>query len=132
MLERRRILIAEDEALIALELAAAVESAGGEVVGPVASVKEGLQLLDQEDVDAAILDVRLIDRDAAPIATLLLERGRAIVFHSASPVPAEVVDRFGAPVVCPKPMPSDLVATHLARLLRRGGVLSLGSEPSQQ
>ena len=68
----------------------------------------------------------------------MLERRRILIAEDealialASPVPAEVVDRFGAPVVCPKPMPSDLVATHLARLLRRGGVLSLGSEPSQQ
>ena len=72
MLDRRRILIAEDEAFIAFELATAVENAGGQVVGPVASVSEGLRLLDREDVDAAILDVRLIDRDVTPIATLLL------------------------------------------------------------
>jgi DNA-binding NarL/FixJ family response regulator len=117
MLNRRRILIAEDEALIAYELAQAVEAAGGEVVGPVASVREGLQLLSNEDVHAAILDVRLVDRDVAPIAAVLLEQGKVVVFHTASPVPAEIVDRFGAPIICPKPMQSRHVITRLARLI---------------
>ena len=117
MLNRRRILIAEDEALIAYELAQAVEDAGGEVVGPVASVQEGLHLLSNEEIHAAILDVRLVDRDVAPIAAVLLEQGKAVVFHTASPVPAEIVDRFGVPVICPKPMQSDQVIIRLARLI---------------
>jgi DNA-binding response OmpR family regulator len=117
MLNRRRILIAEDEALIAFDLAHAVEDAGGEVVGPVDSVREGLRLLSNEVIHAAILDVRLFDRDVAPIAAALLEQGKAVVFHTASPVPDEIVDRFGVPVVCQKPMPSNQVITRLARLI---------------
>ena len=117
MLHRRRILIAEDEAIIAYELAQAVVDAGGEVVGPVASVREGLRLLSNEDVHAAILDVRLLDRDVAPIAEVLLAQGKAVVFHTSSPVPEEIVDRFGVPVVCPKPMQSYEVVNRLARLI---------------
>lgn len=117
MLNRRRILIAEDEALIAYALAQAVEDAGGEVVGPVASVQEGLQLLANEVVHAAILDVRLLDGDVSPIAAVLLEEGKSVVFHTASPVPDEIVDRFGVPIVCPKPTQSDHVVTRLARLI---------------
>ena len=120
MLHRRRILIAEDEPLIAYELAQAIEEAGGEVVGPVSSVREGLALLSNENVHAAVLDVRLIDRDVAPIAAVLLEQGKSVVFHTASPVPDEIVDRFGVPVVCPKPMESILVITRLARLIGDG------------
>jgi DNA-binding NarL/FixJ family response regulator len=120
MLNHRRILIAEDEALIAYELAQAVEDAGGEVVGPVATVREGLELLSKEEVHAAILDVRLVDRDVAPIAAVLLEKGKVVVFHTASPVPAEIVDRFGVPVVCPKPMQSGQVIIRLARLIENG------------
>jgi DNA-binding response OmpR family regulator len=117
MLNRRRILIAEDEVLIAFDLAHAVQDAGGEVVGPVDSVREGLRLLFNKEVHAAILDVRLVDRDVAPIAAALLEQGKAVVFHTASPVPDEIVDRFGVPVVCQKPMPSNQVITRLARLI---------------
>jgi DNA-binding response OmpR family regulator len=120
MLNRRRILIAEDEALIAYELAQAVEEAGGEVVGPIDSVSEGLRLLSNEDVHAAILDVRLVDRDVAPIAAVLLEQGKVVIFHTASPVPADILERFGVVVVCPKPMLSDQVVTRLARLIADG------------
>lgn len=117
MLNHRRILIAEDEWLIAHELAQAVKEAGGEVVGPVASVREGLTLLSIEDVCGAILDVRLLDRDIAPIAAVLLEQGKIVVFHTASPVPDEILERFGIPVVCPKPMQSTHVVTRLTHLI---------------
>jgi DNA-binding NtrC family response regulator len=117
MLGRRRILVADDEVLIASDLAAAVEEAGGEVVGPVASVREGLTLVASEVVHAAILDVRLLDRDVSPLAELLLERGLVVVFHSASPVPREITDRYGDIVLCPKPMQSDQVIYRLAVLM---------------
>jgi DNA-binding LytR/AlgR family response regulator len=119
MLNRRRILIAEDEALIAYELTKAVEDADGEVVGPVDSVKEALRLLAGEEIHAAILDVQLVDRDVAPIAAALLEQGKAVVFHTASPVPAEIARRVGALVVCAKPMLSAQVVTRLAGLIAR-------------
>ena len=117
MLNCRSVLIAEHEALIAYALVLAVEDADGEVVGPVASVREGLELLSKEEVHAAILDLRLVDRDVAPIAAMLLEQGKAVVFHTASPVPDEIISRFGVPVVCPKPGPFDRVITNLARLI---------------
>ena len=119
MLSQRRVLVAEDEIIIASELAAAVEEAGGEVVGPVTSVREGLALLGREAVHAAILDVHLTDRDVTPIAEVLLQRGLVVVFHSASPVPKTISERFGDVVLCPKPMQSDLVVFQLAALMGR-------------
>jgi DNA-binding NtrC family response regulator len=118
MLGRRRVLVAEDEVIIASELAAAIEEAGGEVVGPVASVRDGLAILSREAVHAAILDVRLVDGLVSPIADVLLERGAAVVFHSASPVPREITERYSDVVVCPKPMPSEHVVYRLAVLMR--------------
>jgi DNA-binding NarL/FixJ family response regulator len=121
MLARRRVLIAEDEELVALSLARAVEDADGEVVGPVSSVREGLALLAETDVHAAILDVSLADRDVIPIARALLERGKVVVFHTASPIPDEIVTRPDQIVVCPKPMGAETVVTRLAGLISAGG-----------
>jgi len=119
MLHRRRILVAEDEPIIAHDLTLAIEEARGEVVGPVASVAEGLALIAREEIDAAILDVLLIDRDVAPIAEALLESGKVVLFHTASSVPAEITGRFGEVVVCPKPMLSEQVVHRLAGLIAK-------------
>ena len=120
MLSQQRILVAEDEVLIADDLSAAVSEAGGVVVGPVASVRDGLALIAREAVHAAILDVRLIDGEVSPIAAALLERGAVVVFHSASPVPKAIIDRYGDVVLCPKPMLSNHVVRALADLLSSG------------
>lgn len=118
MLDNCRVLIAEDEGLIALDLAHAVEAAKGEPVGPFATVKEGLGYLAQNDVHAAILDVRLADRDVSPLAVALLDRGKAVVFHTASDIPDEVASRYGPQPVCRKPMLPDRVVRHLAGVIQ--------------
>ena len=117
MLTGRRVLIAEDEPLLALDLSLSIEEARGEVVGPVATVAEALALIEREPVEAAILDVHLADRDIAPVAEALLARGVAVLFHTASAVPGEIARKFGAVPVCPKPMPPQAVLDTLARAL---------------
>ena len=117
MLNRCRVLVVEDELLVAAALAAAVLEAGGEVIGPVASVDDALSILTTEVVDAAILEVHLADRDVEPVARALLAGGKAVVFHSASDVPADFASAFGSVPTCPKPAEADQVVRLLARLI---------------
>lgn len=119
MLNDRRVLIAEDEALVALDLAHSVEAAHGKVVGPFATVKDGLVYLAHDDVHAAILDVHLADRDVSPLALALLERGKPVVFHTSSDIPEEIVKRHGRLPICRKPMPAERVVFQLAKALGR-------------
>lgn len=58
-----RILVVEDEGLIALMLALEIEAAGHEVIGPVATVGEALALAAETRPDLALLDVNLGDDD---------------------------------------------------------------------
>ena len=71
----RRILIVEDEFLIALDLEDALGDLGCEVVGPAATVAEALRLIEMTLPSAAVLDVRLVDGSTAPVAVELQRRG---------------------------------------------------------
>ena len=70
-----RVLVAEAEAVIALDLEATLRRFGCAVLGPVASVADALALLGRERPDAALLELDLRDGHAAPLAEALARLG---------------------------------------------------------
>jgi len=54
-----RILVVEDEFLIALDIAGVLEQAGIAVIGPAGTVGDALQALASEEVHGALLDAHL-------------------------------------------------------------------------
>jgi len=79
----RRILIVEDESLVAMLIEAILEDLGGETVGPLASVEEALAFLEAApQLDAALLDVNLAGRQVFPVAEALVATGVPIVFST--------------------------------------------------
>lgn len=78
----RRILVAEDEYVIAESMRRELEKAGASIVGPVASVDAALSLIETEQIDGALLDVCLRDQKIFPVAEALAARG--IPFLSAT------------------------------------------------
>jgi CheY-like chemotaxis protein len=71
-----RVLIVEDELLIADYLAMVIEDAGHEVAGTAATAREALEILEREAVDVASLDVRLPGgMDGVQLASVLRQRG---------------------------------------------------------
>ena len=80
----QRILVVEDEAIIAIDVAAALEDSGYEVIGPVGSVYEALQLLDKVQCDGAVVDVDLAGETADPVAERLMKAGIPFVTVSGS------------------------------------------------
>jgi two-component sensor histidine kinase len=70
-----RILVVEDEMLVAFELAAILGDAGYVVLGPARSVAEANACLDAEKCDGAILDVNLGGETAEPLAHRLMAEG---------------------------------------------------------
>jgi DNA-binding response OmpR family regulator len=69
-----RILIVEDELVIAQDIAAAFGEIGADVVGPTASVQDALRLINETKIDAAIIDVRTRRDLAFCLADHLCER----------------------------------------------------------
>jgi DNA-binding response OmpR family regulator len=80
----KRIFIVEDEALIAFEMADALEDLGFEVVGPSMHLHSALDIAQQEDIDIACLDVNLgKGKTSEPIARILQERNIPYVYITA-------------------------------------------------
>jgi len=78
----RRVLVAEDEFVIALEVGEVLRRAGFEVVGPAATAGEAERLAAEEPLDAAVLDLELRDGTAVAAADALAGRGIPFVFLS--------------------------------------------------
>ncbi|MFE0756958.1 response regulator [Inquilinus sp. NPDC058860] len=81
---RPRVLVVEDEFLLALNLEQLITELGFEVVGPVASLQDAARCADKETLDAAILDIQLQSGERVyPIADILLWRHIPHMFMSA-------------------------------------------------
>lgn len=104
-MDQPRILIAEDELIIGMDLLATVEEAGYVVDGPYPDLSSAMVAAQKEKPDLAILDVRLADGDSYSLAEKLMLEDVPVIFHSAQVTPHDVVDRFPDAVACSKPCP---------------------------
>lgn len=103
-LQGRRVLVVEDEYMLAEDLRQQLIEEGAVVVGPVGSVAQALALLGSpKTLNAAILDVNLGGELVYPVADALTEQGVPYVFttgYDASALPV----RFSAIGRCEKPI----------------------------
>ncbi|MFZ2994682.1 response regulator [Sphingobium sp.] len=76
----KRILLIEDEPLIAFELAAILEDAGVTLVGPAPTVASALEMIAAMDVDGALLDGNLQGDTVDPVAVALTRRSIPFLF----------------------------------------------------
>lgn len=77
---KRRILVVEDEMLIAMLLEDMLADLGHEVAGVMPRVSEALAAVARDDYDLAILDLHLNGQSAYPVADALLARGKPFAF----------------------------------------------------
>lgn len=117
MLNHVSILIADDEPIICMALTWAVCDAGGEVVGPAASVKAALELLETHSVSGAILDVNLTDGLVSPVVEYLMERNIPLIIQTGVGIPDELERRYPELVVRIKPNISDELIQELAKMI---------------
>jgi CheY-like chemotaxis protein len=75
-----KLLVVEDEALIAMEVEEMIAALGAEVVGSFSRVTDALQALERETVAGAILDIQLDGERTLGLVDVLLERGCPILF----------------------------------------------------
>ena len=98
-----RLLLVEDEYVLAVGLSDLLEDLGANVLGPVASVDDALALVrDVPEIDAAILDVNVGSELVYPVADALLARNVPFFFSTAQD-PMLMPERFRGVPLCPKP-----------------------------
>lgn len=115
-----RILIIEDEALVAMELRFVLEDLGHEVLGVAATAKAARDLVRENDVDLALVDIHLSDGPTGIDLGRELgqEMGVSVLFMTANP--GMVRDGVaGAIGVLSKPADEQAVQTAVDYALRR-------------
>ena len=117
LLNQISVLVAEDQPFIALDLALAVEDAGGKVVGPAASCQEALAFLATGIVGAAVLDVNLVDGDCSSLVEVLVGLNVPFIVHTAVDLPPALTARYSGLVVQIKPCPAAILVEQLETLL---------------
>jgi DNA-binding response OmpR family regulator len=81
-----RILVVENENIIAMEISWIVEDAGYSIVGPERSVEATRQVLSRHKVDLALLDVHLAGETVFPVSEMLDAIGVPYIFLTSHPV----------------------------------------------
>ena len=77
-----RILVVEDEPLVAIMLEDALQDFGYQVVGPVENLKAAIQIAGSEQLDAAVLDINIDGMISDAVADKLMARGIPFLFVS--------------------------------------------------
>ena len=81
-LEGVRVLLVEDESLVAMLLETILEDAGCVVVGPAGRLSDAMTLVEAGGFDAALLDVNVGGEPVFPVAEALAARGAPFAFSS--------------------------------------------------
>jgi CheY-like chemotaxis protein len=116
----RRVLLVEDDMIVAWLLEDMLADLGCAIVGPAARVNQALAMIDAEAVDVAVLDVNLNGQMSYPVADALAARGVPFVF-STGYNKDRLLDGYRTFPVLQKPYHRAELENTLARLLALDG-----------
>jgi CheY-like chemotaxis protein len=114
-----RILVVDDEPLIAMMVEDWLGELQCETVGPAGSAQEALALIQGRELDGAILDVSLGNHDSFAVAAALRERAVPFAFATGHGRD-RIEERFKDVPTLLKPYNFDSVRKVLATMLARG------------
>lgn len=113
----RRILVVEDESLVAMLLETILEDMGAVPVGAVATVDEALEVVaDDPLLDGALLDVNVAGKEVFPVAEALKAKGIPFVF-STGYGEGGLPDHWRGQATIQKPFTEDAVKAALFKAL---------------
>lgn len=113
------ILIVEDDPVQALDLSAALMDAGASILGPATNLNEAVALLAENACSAAVLDLRVGDRNSTSLAQHLLEERIPFMIYTGYPDSAFFRSDWGGYRLVSKPSNIDELTQILADLIFR-------------
>jgi CheY-like chemotaxis protein len=114
-----RILVVEDQAFVAMSIAATLQEAGAEIVGPVRTVEEAMEQVGQHGFDAVVLDLNLYGTWALPVADALARQQVPVVLLTGYEK-ADLPARLQSFVYCQKPWQPDRLLRAVAQAAKKG------------
>ena len=115
---RCRVLVVEDESLVAMDIEDAIGGLGHDVVGPIAELHEALAAAADGALCCAILDINIRGGLSYPVADILLERGVPVLLLSGY-YEATLPERLHGVTLLAKPFTGEQLETEIRNLCAR-------------
>ena len=113
-----RVLVVEDDFLVAQRLKRQLTSLGCEVIGPAATVDVARNLIREHELDAAILDIAMTPGTSAPVARDLQYRDLPFVFVTGSGNLRMLPDDLRGQRVLMKPLDRETLEEAIVTMVR--------------
>ena len=117
-LNGKRIVVVEDDYLLAADMCRELRELGATVLGPAPTPFYAAQLIGRRKLDAAVLDVRLHGTTVFDVAELLMKQGVPIVFVTAFQR-EELPPRFRGSSLLEKPLDRKKLVSEIVAMTRR-------------
>lgn len=112
----RKILVIEDDYLMAEAVCDLVRDCGYSVAGKVGRVESGLRFVKENEIDGAVVDINLHGDESFPICDLLDQRDIPFFFLSGYDSRIHLPPRYSSAVMLPKPVDYTRFKTALAHV----------------
>jgi CheY-like chemotaxis protein len=110
-----RLLVVEDESLIAILLEESLAQLGYALVGPAVRLAQAMELARSAEIDGAILDINVHGEPVYPAAAILAERGIPFVFVTGYDI-SQIDPRFRDRPLLRKPFTGSDLSKALERM----------------
>lgn len=117
-IEDRRVLVVEDEALVAMLIEFTLLEMGASVIGPITDLPGAVKAAQTATFDVAILDIDLNGEDSYPAADIIRSRQLPFIFHTGHGDSTALASSYPGIPVLQKPSEPAEVVRILASLMR--------------
>ena len=117
-LDGARVLVVEDEAILAMELESILRESGAQAVTLCRTVEDALAAITKNGVAAAVLDVRVGREPVGPVAGQLARRGIPFLFYTGQIGNDPALEAWPRCRVITKPAPAKVIVSAVRDLLR--------------